>query len=278
MVIIIGIAITVILVIVIVQAIRKANSVKEYKNEGINNIILLNSLINHIQEHRGLTIAWLNGDDSVKNKIECLKVNISEKKQQLSITLVHKNERYEAFSDHWQRLFKLDKSTSISNSFDQHTMMIRNLAYLLEDTAEQFHLTTNYINELDNIGYVWRELILAIESIGQCRAIGTGVATLKFCSSVDKIRLEFLIQRMTYLCEHTIQNLSYLEAEKANHSKLVKIATDSTNQLISTMSKELVNTEKVTIDNSEYFSLASMAMSKMSAIFEHQIKQVKSII
>jgi hypothetical protein len=88
---------------------------------------------------------------------------------------------------------------------------------LLEDTAENAHLTADFLPELANIGYVWRELIIATESIGQSRAIGAAIAVQKSCSSVDKIKLNFLIQTMKNLTADTLKNLSYLPDESNSH-------------------------------------------------------------
>lgn len=251
---------------------------KNYQLQGILFVCQVKNTISLIQEHRGLSTAWLNGDVKVQDKLPPLKKKISNNMYSLSLTSIKSNERYDAFSDHWQRLLKIEKNASAINNFEQHTLMIRNLAYLLEDTAESYQLTGTYFNQLENIGYVWRELILAIESLGQSRAIGTGVATQQHCSSVDKIKLEFLIQRMTELSDQALKNLSYLKVEEFTHNQLLGEAIDYTNHLISMMSLELVNTEKVTINNREYFSLASSAMSKMNDIFDHQIKQLRLVI
>ena len=273
-----AIIIIVIIAIIFLLNKKKKDNQKTQQKEGIAYIKQIKALITNIQQHRGLTAAWLNGDNSVHAQLLTLKKKISNDMSSIALTPVNVNERYVAFSDHWQRLIKLNNSLTVANSFEQHTMMIQNLAYLLEDTAENHHLTATYVNDIANIGYVWRELVLAIESLGQSRAIGTGVTTLQFCSSVDKIRLEFLIQRMTKLSDQTLPNLSYLCEEKNTHIKLINTATDHTKKLINMMSSELVNKEKVTIGNDEYFSLATLAMSKMNDIFDHQMIQINKVV
>lgn len=254
----------------------KVNKSKKLQQLGLVYIGQIKKVITLVQQHRGLTAAWLNGDNKVQTKLVVLKQQISQEMKTLEDSIVSKNERWSGFVDHWQRLLQLNNKPSVANSFEQHTMMIRNLAYLLEDTAEKSHLTADYLPELKNIGYVWRELVLATESIGQSRALGTGIAAQQFCSSVDKIRLNFLMQTMIKITEHTLQRLSYLPDEKYKHTELVRKATEKMNQLIQVISHELVNARKINIDNNSYFDLATETMKQMNDIFEHQVKQLNT--
>lgn len=253
----------------------KVKKHRKLQRQGIENICEVKEVITLVQQHRGLTAAWLNGENQVTAKLETIRLQVSRQMTKLSSTPVVKSERWLAFRDHWHRLLEISRKTSSDNSFEQHTMMIKNLAYLLEDTAENAHLSADYLPELSNIGYVWRELILTTENVGQSRAIGTGVATQQNCSCVDKIRLNYLIQTLTQTSESTLQNITALPQEHQTHFRLVKGATTKLKQLTQVMSSELVNTPKVTINNSQYFDLATDAMSKLNEIFDHQIRQLK---
>ena len=251
---------------------------KQIQQQGIVYIGQIKQLITYVQQHRGLMSAWLSGDKSVHSKLAQLKQHILQINKTLLDSPVSKNDRLNGFNDHWQRLLHLHNKPSIANSFEQHTLMIRNLAYLLEDTAETSYLTVDHIDALPNIGFVWRELILATESIGQSRALGTGVAAQKFCSSVDKIRLNFLTETMADTTKNTLQHLSSLPHEESNHKILIINATNQMNKLMTTIANELVNAPKVSIDSLEYFKLATDTIEPMNAIFEHQIKQLDSCL
>lgn len=272
-----GFVVFILLTVVIVKQ-YKTNKKKKIQQQGLIYIDQIKQLIGIVQQHRGLTSAWLNGDNKVQTKLVVLKQQISQLMKLLTTDDITKNERWVGFADHWQRLLVLNNKPSVANSFEQHTLMIRNLAYLLEDTAEKSYLTADFITELPNIGFVWRELILAIENIGQSRALGTGVAAQKHCSSVDKIRLNFLTQTMTSITKHTLQNLSYLPEQQQIHNNLVQQASVKMTQLIDTISNDLVNAKKVTVEHTEYFELATNTMKELGDIFDHQLKQLHSTI
>ena len=253
---------------------KKRSNKKNIQQQGLVYVGQIKQLISYVQQHRGLMSAWLNGDTSVQTKLAQLKQKILQLNKELSTSPVSQNERLAGFNDHWQRLLQLNNKPSVANSFEQHTMMIRNLAYLLEDTAESSYLTSDHLSAFPHVGFVWRELVLATENIGQSRALGTGVAAQHFCSSVDKIRLNFLSQTMADTVENTLQQLSSLPHEQSTHKVLISSASNQMNQLIKTISDELVNAKKVLVNSSDYFDLATNTMQKMDAIFAHQVKQL----
>jgi hypothetical protein len=169
-------------------------------------------------------------------------------------------------------------SLSVANNFEQHTALIQNLTYLLEDAAESAHLTSDHLSGFDNVGYVWRELLQTTENVGQCRAIGTGVAVQKNCSSVDKIRLSYLLQNLTQISDSTLHNLPCLPEEKSEHERLVQRAKSNMSQLFSVIKTELLEGQKITVDSGGYFQLATDTMAGINDIFDHQLKQLKRVV
>ncbi|MCL1068180.1 nitrate- and nitrite sensing domain-containing protein [Shewanella olleyana] len=271
-------SITLVLMMIIFLRMRKSSSTKTKQRNGLQYIQLLKNIITMVQQHRGLSAAKLNGDNTAQDKLLILSRKIFDEIQQLEVPLLQNNERWLAFTDHWPRLTAQDQKISVANSFEQHTVMIRNLCYLLEDTAEECYLTADYLPNLTHIGFVWRELVLATESIGQSRALGTGVAVKKVCSSVEKIRLNFLITTMSYTTENTFKQLSCLPEENKNHQRLIDYATKNVTTLITVIENDLIKVDKISVDNNHYFNLASDTIDKMNAIFEHQVKQLKTAL
>ena len=268
------------LFIVIAFSIRgaKRSKIKKSQLEGITYIIQLKPLISLVQQHRGLTSAWLNGDENVKPKLVNLQNEIKQVIHLLNKTDLQANERWMSFYDHWQRMLEFKIKPSVSNSFDQHCSLIKNLSYLLEDTSETYFLTSEHHKGFPNIGYTWRELIVLTENIGQARAIGTGVSVQKHCSSVDKIRLSFLAENMTKVSTGTLNNLHYLPDEIEKHNNHIQIARSKIQELTLVIAKELVNSTDITIESQDYFSMASNTISAFDDIFYHQVNQLKRLI
>jgi len=273
--------ITIILFFIIITfLIRSSNnkSVVSSQLKGIDYITQLKPLITLIQQHRGLTSAWLSGDESAKPKLSQMQAAIMKKVEPISLTELGSNERWLSFIDHWERLLKFKTKPTPENSFEQHCSIVKNLSYLLEDTSETYHLTADYCNQFHNISLTFRELIVLTENIGQARAIGTGVCVQNKCSSVNKIRLNFLAENIKKITNETLRNLSHLPEEGNKHNLNVNKANLKVGELTSVILKDLVNNPKVIMNNQVYFTMASDTISAFDNIFYHQVEQLKSTL
>jgi len=257
----------------------KIKKQKALQVQGLMNISHIKRLISFIQNHRGLSSALLNGDSSKQIPLKSLEqqvdIEVSFLKDQAAIQATS---RWSGFIDHWGRLTKQNSERDSENSFKQHTQLISNLLYLLEDEAERSHLNAACLAELQTIGYVWRELVVTTETIGQSRAIGTGVATSKVCSSVHKIRLSFLQQHIKVTMNETLSKLSSLDAFSKKHSELLNIAKSKMEFFSNTIENELINANPITINQDEYFALATDSIKALDDIFDHQMQQIEETI
>ncbi|TEW44488.1 hypothetical protein [Psychromonas algicola] len=257
----------------------KIKKQKALQAQGLINISHIKRLISLIQSHRGLSSALLNGDDSKQVPLQALEqqvdIEITSLKDQAAI---QETSRWSGFIDHWGRLNKKDNQRDSENSFKQHTQLISNLLYLLEDEAERSHLNAACLIELQTIGFVWRELVVTTETIGQSRAIGTGVATSKKCSSVHKIRLSFLQQHIKLTMNETLSKLSSLDAFSKKHSELLQIAKSKMEFFSNTIENELIKADPITINQDEYFALATDSIKALDDIFDHQMQQIQQTI
>lgn len=257
----------------------KIKKQKDLQLKGLVNISHIKALISLIQSHRGLSSAWLHGDESKKNALLVLEQKASSEINYLKEqTEIIKNSRWGAFADHWGRLVRLDSSRDPSNNFKQHTQLVANLLYLLEDEAEHSRLHAMALPAFESVGFVWRELVTTTESIGQSRAIGTGVATSKYCSSVDKIRLSFLQENIQKTMNETLAQLSSLPDFTTRHTQLLKIATTKIEFFTKTIEDELITANEITINQDDYFALATDSISSLDDIFSLQMEQIKRII
>jgi hypothetical protein len=246
------------------------------QHQGMLNVKGLKQLIYFIQQHRGMTAAYLNGKKEVLPKINIIRNSIQENIRKSELTCSKDNERWQSFLDHWQRLGTGSVEASADNSFDQHTLLIRNLLYLLEDEAEKGLLFSQFLPQFPQAGYAWREVIGATEVIGQARAIGVGVATQKNCSSIDNIRLSFLQQQMNQVVKTVLHQLYCLPQYIEEHNRLIKITQDQTQILFSTIDQAFLSAEKITLDPQVYFEQASLVIQSIDDVFKHQLMQISN--
>jgi hypothetical protein len=244
------------------------------QHQGLLNVRALKELIYFIQQHRGMTAAYLNGKKEMLPKMKTIRQRIQENIRETELTFAKDNERWHSFLHHWQRLST--GSTSADNSFDQHTLLISNILYLLEDEAEKGLLFSQFLLQFPEAGYVWREVIGATEMIGQARAIGVSVATQKTCSSTDNIRLSFLQQQISEVIKTVLHQLHCLPQYLEEHNKLIKITQEQTEMFLSTVDQAFLNADKITLDQQVYFEQASLVIQSIDDVFEHQLTQISN--
>lgn len=254
---------------------RKKRLLKNKQIAGINSIRKVNNLVKLLQKHRGLSAAFCSGDDHVSVELRLLVVKISSVVSTLNkISAITDNERWLSFNDHWSRLSQHQQGMSAEDNFKQHTNIITNILYLLEDVAEHHDLTKKHLSDFVDIGLLWRELLAITESVGQSRAVGTRTVTIQYCSSVDKIKLTFLQQHISIVSEEVLKILLNNSQQK-EFAELVEQSLKSTQCLTTTITNDILNVDKIVIDRSAYFELATHTMEKLDNIFSYQVEQLQ---
>ena len=267
------------LLVFIYLVMRKSRRIKQKQALGLNFILQLKNLITSMQKHRGWSAAYARGDKSVHNDLTQLKHELARLSQQIESKFpAQKFERWMSHQDHWGRLARTSDTLDLESCVKQHTQLIGNLLYLLEDIAEHYHLTAEHLLDFPNISLLWRELLQVSEYIGQSRALGTGVATEKSCSSVEKIKLGFLQQKINEVSKITFIQL--LDSKGKNVSGdieyKVNTAAKQTQDFCQIIKQELIDAESVTLDAKQYFALATKSIEVVNEIFDSEVKQIQA--
>ncbi|GEM_PF-262907 len=258
--------------------VRKTKKVRHKQIVGIQFILLIRDLITSTQKHRGWSAAYARGDQSVLGDLNALKQNMKHTSSRLEHNFpVTEFERWESYQDHWGRLSAHSEQLTLENTVKQHTQIVSNLLFLLEDIAEHYHLTVEHLSDFPNVGLLWRELLHVAEYIGQSRALGTGIATQQFCSSVEKIKLGFLHQKISEIANGTFNQLEQQKskADSFTVSQKVSQAKQQIGQFCQIIKQELIDAEKIELDSKQYFSMATDAIQVINDIFDTEVNQIK---
>lgn len=187
-------SITVIASIMYVTHSKKQKQQKLAYYHGIDWLSTIKTLLTAIQQHRGLVMGYLNGDKSLLARITPLQKEINQ--QITAIYLkggwIKNNQIWLGIVDHWQRLAINYPQHDSKYCFNQHCNLITNMLYLIEDCAENHHLQELLCENDQYAEFLWTQLLLTVEYIGQVRAIGTSIAAAKGSTSVDRIKLNYL--------------------------------------------------------------------------------------
>lgn len=218
---------------------------------GIQYLINIRYFLAHVQQHRGLSNGYLNGSKNLLFEIEMLhqKLNSNISTINAISTEIENNDRWKSIVQHWSRLANGFHTNIVDNNLQQHNLLIQSILYLIDDMAQLHDLTPIRLNTGIPFHYAWRELLTAGEFVGQARAIGTGVAATQHCSVTDRIKLNYLCQKVEDNCQQLIGHNSSSKNDPISH-------------LITCINQHLI-TGQITIDASEYFALASKALDSL---------------
>lgn len=248
----------VVLLLFLAWSMKRKKQEEEHLFElGIEYIKLLRSFLTQLQQHRGLTTGYINGNHIIFPDIENVRRRITSIIEDIHINglWVRDNVKWSSMVDHWSRLSTTYLQGDADNNFKQHNILIANLLYLIEDLADAHHLARMGGGTLDTD---WRYLLSIAEYIGQARALGTGVAARGECTSVMRIQLSHLRNKIAGSIEVAWPDKSRQEIKN----------------LLACIECQLM-IDKPSISATDYFTLATRCIDQVLEQFDRQIDNLQ---
>ena len=242
----------------ILSVITRKKTEEKLFRVGISYLKELRSLLTFIQQHRGLTNSYLNGNEAVDAELKIIEVLIKNVMADLHARegWIRGNSKWDSIVDHWLRIGAHYKGIDAEINLKQHNILIANLLYLIDDLAYAHHLGKFGLIETTHTH--WRNLLFVAEYIGQARALGMGVVSKGFCTSVLRIQLNHLLVKI----ESNISPL-WEESTQQDFRRFLKVI------------KEQVITDSPGITPAEYFKLATGCIEHVLSEFDRQVEKIQ---
>jgi len=236
---------------------RKSIEEKLFR-KGILYLKNMRSLLMYIQQHRGLSNSYLNGNLKAEIDIERLEILIEKEIVDISAIegWISINSKWESIVDHWGRIHARYKNIDAEMNLKQHNLLIANLLYFIDDLAYVHHL--GQLGVIDATDTDWRNLLFMAEYIGQVRALGMGALTKGYCSSVLRIQLNHLKGKIA-----SNINPNWAELIKSDFAHLLQII------------EAQVMIDAPTITPAEYFTLATGCIEHVLLEFDRQVDKMQ---
>jgi hypothetical protein len=225
---------------------------------GVDYLKRLRTLLMYMQQHRGLSNGLLSGNTLVEDDIQKIELLIAREITEVSSIdgWVKENPKWESILDHWHRIQENYQSMETDVNLKQHNTLIANLLYLIDDLAYDHHL--GKLGLLDVAETHWRNLLFIAEYVGQARALGMGVVSKGFCTSVLRIQLNHLVVKIE-------SNISSSWSESIQHDF---------HQLLNVIEEQVI-VDPPTIMPAEYFKLATGCINHVLREFDRQIEKIQ---
>jgi hypothetical protein len=238
---------------------------REQRRLGIAINRRLRSLIADIQQHRGMVNAWLNGDAGFKSRIhqkqQAIDACLAELDRQQAPELMTPA-RWGRIRSRWQALRQDSLNAAVTDSFELHGELIRQVLFLMGDVAERSQFQLDGHSEPAVVEMVWTRIPAVAECIGQARAVGAGVAAAAHCSSVQRIKLRFLREKV-------LDIMADLASTDLSGTVLVAPRTQQcVHRFLDELEARILASERPLIGADAYFALATEALDAVFAIFD----------
>lgn len=229
---------------------------------GACNVLL--ELASHIQQHRGMSTAWLAGDRSFERRLSAKRGEIEPLLARLQQVALEENARsHPCFAPNdvtlwrhrWSMLVNELGSYTVEKSIATHSNLIAMLLNWLDAIGEaRIALPMGDLLPEGAVRNFAHRLPQLTETLGQARATGSGVAAQGKCPAVARVRLMFLVSR----AESLIEQACAVDRQGEAAAQKVK-------SLALTIRTHMLGSQEVSVSAETYFAEATRAIDAVFA-------------
>lgn len=179
---------------------RQHAAQKKVQSQAIEHAQKLLDLVNILQQHRGMTGAYLSGQQQYLVQLQTLASQAQHLQAILTkAALIQQLPNWPASERALKTLVKTQQ-TNAGDSFSQHSQVIANVLDLVWQLSEHYMLSTSQEQLLrQQADQALRRLPSLIELLAQMRGLSTLTASQGYCSSAFRLRLVYLSDQVQAL-------------------------------------------------------------------------------
>jgi methyl-accepting chemotaxis protein len=229
-----------------------------------------------------MTNAYLNGDQSFKDKILAKRQDIAATIQTINDIDAELGEQFEtsvlwqSIKSDWERLEAMAFSGNANTVFAEHSLLVAKIYDLFEQISNQSGLIldpdidTTFI--IDTLVY---KLPLVTENLGQTRGFASGVASRRDMSIDERVKLETLTSQIIKDNESagsalavTIDTTPALEEQL---DPLMEAQSEALDAFMTLLQKEITGSNLITVDASDVFNAGTNAITATYALYDNLV-------
>lgn len=270
----------------IVQQTNERIDTVEKELTGIDLIEDVYPILKFTQQHRGLTVNLVSGDATAAPKREIAGKNVNDSLE----TLLQKIKQYPSYSgiqtnintinENWKKVQSTSANGTAAEAISLHSHLIVEILDLITFIGEETQLSLEPDATKHHLNNLLTETLPPItENMGKARATGVGVATKKVLTDDNHYQLLFLMQTMQ----------SYVDASFNNYEKIFKTdpslknrletqayeSLKSTEDILTVINTELLNTKSITIIPGDYFDATTATINSIFELIDFQKTELK---
>ena len=251
----------------------------ENEVSGVTYLQAIRAPLQHIQQHRGMTAAYLNGASEFKDRIMAKRQDVDkflaalqQTENKLGDALKTKNSTSDMLKQ-WDSIKSNSLNQTTVEAIQAHSKLVADLLALMVTVADSSEITLD--PSLDSY-YMGAALVATLpnlmENMGQARAVGSAIAAKGEFTQQSYVKISVLINNITNYAGQLKAGLDAAVAENAEIKRELGSMIVANNAAVAEMQalleNELIKPEKITIASDKVFSIATHAIDASYKLFD----------
>ncbi|MCW8882759.1 MAG: methyl-accepting chemotaxis protein [Sedimenticola sp.] len=276
----------VVLSINLIAHIDEGLEIVQNERQGLTYIKAIRQPIEQIQQHRGMTSAYLNGADNFRDRIMSKRIDVDQK---MAALLVVDKElgaalgtagKLNLLMQKWENIKASSMNQQAAAAIKAHTELLNDLIGLMSSVADASEITLDPKLDTYYLGdAVVNNLINLTENMGQARAVGSGVAAKGMHTQQSFIKLSVLANNINAYAKRSDAGLDAAIHANTNISEKLGSAVATNNRAIAEMQslldKVLQDASQVTVNEKTVFDTATVAISGSYQLYDAIAEQLE---
>lgn len=263
------------LVVMMIKCRHSASSIQRQR-VGFVAVGDIRQLIEFIPQHRGMSNAILQGDDSFKRKIIAVQNKVDKNIQVIEQSSCLKGslqQRWNTIKSDWNALKNNYAGLPAPKNFQKHSDLISEVLYLLVDVANDSGIYFHENKKCRDLTLgLFYHLPMMIELVARSRGVGAGVAAQNKVIISAQIKLQFLHKRVKKSLEaiHVtlLQSLAGENYQGQSPEVLITEGLQPTLFFMHTLQENLLGNSGVTIKSTDFFDIGTSAIAENFKLFD----------
>lgn len=258
-----------------------ATEIKFLENEktGVTYLQSARLPLQYIQQHRGMTAAYLNGASEFKPRIMSKRQEVDKYLTQLQKTESELGEALKTtgstsnLKQQWESIKANSLNQTASEAIKAHSKLVADILTLMTTVADSSEITLD--PSLDTY-YMGAALVSSLpnlmENMGQARAVGSSIAAKGEFTQKSYVKISVLLSNIENYATQLKSGLAAAVAENPTIKRDLGSMIDANNKAVAEMKHlledELIKPEKITISSEKVFSTATTAINGSYKLFD----------
>ena len=244
--------------------------------------------LQHLQQHRGMTAAYLNGATQFKDRIMNKRRDVDKFLAALQQT---ENELGDALKtkgttsnlmQQWESIKSNSMNQTATVAIKSHSKLVAEILALMVTVADNSEITLD--PKLDTY-YMGAALVATLpnllENMGQARAVGSGIAAKGEFTQKSYVKISVLLSNIENYATQLKSGLAAAVAENDAIKRDLGSMIEDNNKAVADMKhlleNELIKPEKITISSDKIFSAATNAINGSYKLFDAMAPELNKI-